>query len=63
VIARPIFVEAGTRLAGFCCNRAHQSDIGAACRTCNPEATEIWHEGMPVPVLKLVDRGTVRDDL
>ena len=64
VIARPIFVEAGTRLAGFCCNRAHQSDIGGGLAgTYNPEATEIWHEGIRLPVLKLVDRGTVRDDL
>ncbi len=68
VIARPIFVGAdsdGTRrLAGFCCNRAHQSDIGGGLAgTYNPEATEIWHEGIRLPVLKLIDRGVVRDDL
>ena len=64
VIARPIFVEPGARLAGFCCNRAHQSDIGGGLAgTYNPEATEIWHEGIRLPVMKLVDRGTVRDDL
>ena len=64
VIARPIFVEPGAQLAGFCCNRAHQSDIGGGLAgTYNPEATEIWHEGIRLPVLKLVDRGTVRDDL
>ena len=64
VIARPIFVEPGIRLAGFCCNRAHQSDIGGGLAgTYNPEATEIWHEGIRLPVMKLVDRGEVRDDL
>jgi N-methylhydantoinase A/oxoprolinase/acetone carboxylase beta subunit/N-methylhydantoinase B/oxoprolinase/acetone carboxylase alpha subunit len=66
VIARPIFVgpEGAARLAGFCCNRAHQSDIGGGLAgTYNPEATEIWHEGIRLPVLKLVDRGEVRDDL
>ncbi|MGE0700984.1 MAG: hydantoinase B/oxoprolinase family protein, partial [Hyphomicrobiaceae bacterium] len=64
VIARPIFVGATPRLAGFCCNRAHQSDIGGGLAgTYNPEATEIWHEGIRLPVMKLVDRGTVRDDL
>lgn len=69
VIARPIFVETGLvgsapRLAGFCCNRAHQSDIGGGLAgTYNPEATEIWHEGIRLPVMKLVDRGEVRDDL
>ncbi|MPY92377.1 MAG: hydantoinase B/oxoprolinase family protein [Acidimicrobiia bacterium] len=51
-------------LAGFCCNRAHQSDIGGGLAgTYNPEATEIWHEGIRLPVMKLVDRGEVRDDL
>ena len=64
VIARPIFVESETKLAGFCCNRAHQSDIGGGLAgTYNPEATEIWHEGVRLPVMKLVDRGEVRDDL
>ncbi|MEQ9639155.1 MAG: hydantoinase B/oxoprolinase family protein [Alphaproteobacteria bacterium] len=64
VIARPIFVGSPARLAGFCCNRAHQSDIGGGLAgTYNPEATEIWQEGIRLPVLKLVERGTVRDDL
>ena len=64
VIARPIFVAGTDRLAGFCCNRAHQSDIGGGLAgTYNPEATEIWHEGIRLPVLKLIDRGTVRDEL
>jgi N-methylhydantoinase A len=67
VVARPIFHPSGTgppRLVGFCCNRAHQSDIGGGIAgTYNPEATEIWHEGIRLPVLKLVERGRVRSDL
>ena len=67
VIARPIFVDGDHGepvVAGFCCNRAHQSDIGGGLAgTYNPEATEIWHEGIRLPVLKLVDRGEVRDDV
>ncbi|MFY0614285.1 MAG: hydantoinase B/oxoprolinase family protein [Hyphomicrobiaceae bacterium] len=68
VIARPIFVGSDEHLepslAGFCCNRAHQSDIGGGLAgTYNPEATEIWQEGIRLPVLKLFDRGIVRDDL
>ena len=64
VVARPIFVGREARLAGFCCNRAHQSDIGGGVAgTYNPEATEIWHEGIRLPVCKLVDQGTLRDDL
>ena len=69
VIARPVFLEPERdgdphRLAGFCCNRAHQSDIGGGVAgTYNPEATEIWHEGIRLPVLKLVEQGLVRRDL
>ena len=59
VISRPIWVdgpEGEPVLAGFCCNRAHQSDIGGGLAgTYNPEATEIWHEGIRLPVMKLVD--------
>jgi N-methylhydantoinase B len=62
VIARPVFV-AGT-LVAFACNRAHQADIGGgAAGTYNSAATEIFHEGIRLPVLKLIERGKVRADL
>jgi len=62
VIARPVFHD-GVRV-GFACNRAHQSDIGGgAAGTYNPEATEIFHEGIRLPVLKLIERGATRQDL
>ena len=62
VIARPIFVH--DALVGFCCNRAHQNDIGGGLAgTYNPAATEIWQEGIRLPVLKLIEAGQVRDDL
>ena len=58
----PVFV--GGRLCAFTCNRAHQSDIGGgAAGTYNPEATEIFHEGIRLPVLRLVDGGRLRRDL
>lgn len=77
VVGRPIFLppaagvaidpddpHQGWRLAGFCCNRAHQSDIGGGLAgTYNPEATEIWQEGIRLPVMKLYDQGEVRPDL
>jgi N-methylhydantoinase B len=51
-------------MLAFCCNRAHQSDIGGgAAGTYNPAATEIFHEGIRLPVLRLVDAGTTRKDL
>jgi N-methylhydantoinase B len=62
VASRPVIVD-GT-LIGFTCNRAHQSDIGGgAAGTYNAGATEIWHEGIRLPVLRLVEQGTPRDDL
>jgi N-methylhydantoinase B len=62
VVARPIF--SGDRLCAFACIRAHQSDIGGgAAGTYNSNATEIFHEGIRLPVLKLIEDGAVRDDL
>lgn len=62
VIARPVF--AGGRPVAFACNRAHQSDIGGgAAGTYNARATEIFHEGIRLPPLRLVEQGVVRDDL
>lgn len=62
VIARPVFAAA--QLVAFACNRAHQSDIGGgAAGTYNPTATEIFHEGIRLPPLRLIERGTTREDL
>ncbi|SPP98104.1 hydantoinase B/oxoprolinase family protein [Bradyrhizobium vignae] len=62
VIARPVFVSG--KLVAFACNRAHQVDIGGgAAGSYNPEATEIFHEGIRLPVLKLIEAGRVREDL
>ena len=62
VIARPVF--AAGRLVAFACNRAHQSDIGGgAAGTYNAKATEIFHEGIRLPPLRLIEKGIVREDL
>jgi N-methylhydantoinase B len=62
VIARPVFVA--RELVAFACNRAHQADIGGgAAGTYNSAATEIYHEGIRLPVLKLIEAGRTRDDL
>jgi len=62
VIAHPVIVD-GT-LVAFTCNRAHQSDIGGgAAGTYNPEAKEIFHEGIRLPPLKLYRKGEVDEGL
>ncbi len=62
VIARPVFV--GDTLAAFACIRAHQADIGGgAAGTYNSEAREIFHEGIRLPVMKLIAREETRQDI
>ncbi len=61
-MVRPIFGDG--ELRAFACNRAHQSDIGGgAAGTYNPAATEIFHEGIRLPVLRLIEQGETREDL
>lgn len=62
VAIRPVFVQG--ELVAFSCIRAHQSDIGGgSAGSYFAEATEIWHEGIRLPPLKLVRRGELLDDL
>lgn len=61
-IIRPVFSE--DRLLAFTCNRAHQSDIGGgAAGTYNSDATEIFHEGIRLPVMKLAAGDALRMDV
>ncbi len=61
-LAKPIFQDGELRL--WVSNRAHQGDIGGlTAGGYSPEAREIWHEGVRVPPVKFVRRGTVREDL
>jgi N-methylhydantoinase B len=61
-IMRPVY-HGGT-LVAFACNRAHQSDIGGgAPGTYNPAATEIFHEGIRLPPLRIISRGRELADL
>ncbi|WP_256388055.1 hydantoinase B/oxoprolinase family protein [Paracoccus sp. SY] len=44
--------------------RAHMGDIGGATHGAyNPQAREIWQEGLRLPPMKLADRGKTRDDV
>ena len=58
----PIF-DGGERLY-WTVVRAHQSDIGGATHGAyNPDATEIWQEGLRIPPIRLYEAGRLRDDL
>ena len=58
----PVFVDGKPTFWSI--NRAHHSDIGGATHGAyNPAATEIWHEGIRIPPIKLYEQGAVRQDI
>jgi N-methylhydantoinase B len=58
----PVF--AGDNLIFWSVVRAHHSDVGGATHGAyNPAATEIWHEGLRIPPLRLTENGVLREDL
>lgn len=58
-IASPAF--SGDKLVGFCVNCAHHIDIGGTMAS--PDASEVYEEGLIIPILKLYDRGNLNFDL
>jgi N-methylhydantoinase B len=61
-IVSPIHYEAC--LVGWSATFVHVMDIGAMSPGGNsPGATEIFHEGLRIPGIKLVDRGELREDV
>jgi N-methylhydantoinase B/oxoprolinase/acetone carboxylase alpha subunit len=58
----PVFDE-GKRLF-WTVVRAHQSDIGGSTHGAyNPDARDIWTEGLRIPPVRLYEAGKLRDDL
>src|ERR1700761_2935302 len=54
----------GSALLFWSSIRAHHSDIGGATHGAyNPAATEIWHEGLRLPPMRLTENGVLREDL
>jgi N-methylhydantoinase B len=60
-VVRPAF-HAG-RLLGYACLRAHWPDVGSATPGSYGAVTEIYGEGLRLPPLRLVSRGTFNVDL
>jgi N-methylhydantoinase B len=58
----PVFAEQA--LLFWSVVRAHHSDVGGATHGgYNPAATEIWHEGLRLPPMRLTENGILREDL
>jgi N-methylhydantoinase B len=61
-VFKPIFFE-GRRMAWAAC-KGHQADIGGAVAGgYNPQAREVWQEGLRIPPVKLYERGRLRRDV
>ena len=61
-VIRPVFVDG--KLAFMTVNRAHHTDVGGGTHGgYNPSASEIFHEGLRIPPLRIYDGDTPRDDL
>ena len=60
-VVRPVFH--GGKLLGYTCLRAHWPDIGSATPGSYGAVTEIYGEGLRMPPLRLISRGTLNADL
>ncbi|MCP4224790.1 MAG: hydantoinase B/oxoprolinase family protein [Actinomycetia bacterium] len=59
---KPIFV--GETLIGWSATKGHQADIGGNVKGgYNPNATEVWQEGIRIPAVKVYERGEFRQDV
>lgn len=60
-MAMPVFV--GGRLLAFVCNIAHHADIGGMVPGSMAGGTEIYQEGLRIPVIRLFRAGVLQDDI
>jgi N-methylhydantoinase B len=60
-VVRPAFAEG--RLLGYACLRAHWPDVGSATPGSYGAVTDIYGEGLRLPPLRLISRGTLNADL
>ncbi len=60
-VVRPAFYEG--KLIGYACLRAHWPDIGSATPGSYGAVSEIFGEGLRLPPLRLISRGSVNVDL
>lgn len=61
-VVKPVFRDG--RLCFWIAIRAHQSDTGGiSAGGYSPSAREIWHEGIRIPPVKIVEGGRLREDM
>ncbi len=66
-LVAPVFTEKledkPERLLGFVACRAHHADIGGLSAGSLPLSSELFHEGLILPPLHLVEKGVVREEI
>ncbi len=61
-VFKPIFYK-GQRVAWAAC-KGHQADVGGAVAGgYNPQAREVWQEGIRIPPVKIYEKGKLRKDV
>jgi N-methylhydantoinase B len=61
-VFKPIFYK-GTLVAWAAC-KGHQADVGGAVPGgYNPQAKEVWQEGLRIPPVKIYEKGKLRKDV
>jgi N-methylhydantoinase B len=61
-VFRPVFFD--DKLVAWTAAKGHQADIGGAVAGgYNPNATEVWQEGIRIPPVKVYERGKLRKDV
>lgn len=61
-VYKPVFIDG--ELVAFAASKGHQADIGgSAPGAYNPRAREVWHEGLRLTPIKIIEGGTLRRDI
>lgn len=61
-LVMPVFAEG--RIAAFVCNIAHHADVGgAAAGSMSGALTEIYQEGLRIPMLRLMRQGELQEEI
>ncbi|MCC6531564.1 MAG: hydantoinase B/oxoprolinase family protein [Burkholderiales bacterium] len=58
-LGKPLFHDG--RMIGYAATTAHAPDIGGKIRS--PEPREVFEEGLQIPIMKMIEAGTVNDTL
>ncbi len=62
-IVAPVFIKNNKKPVFFVANRAHHSDVGGMSSGSMPLSTSIFQEGIIIPPLKLIKKGTIDKQL